>query len=253
MDVDHRMLFIGGLHRSGTSLLHESLRTSPDVSGFAGTGAYEDEGQHLQSVIPTGRQHGGPGRFAFNPEAHLTETSPLATPECARQLVGQWAPYWDAASPWWIEKSPPNLLRSRLLQAMFPQAAFVMVMRHPVEAALATRRRWPGSPWLHRQLAHWFRAYRLMDRDLPHLRHVRIVRYEDFVRDPGRVLADLAGFLGVADQFTRPAVDPSASARYAEVWRAMRRSPRTAVYARLLELQYARRARAYGYAMRLGG
>lgn len=248
------MLFIGGLHRSGTSLLHESLRTSPDVSGFSGTGAYEDEGQHLQTVIPTGRQSGGPGRFAFDPAAHLTEDSALASPEHARELIGQWAPYWDATRPWWIEKSPPNLLRGRLLQAMFPQARFVMVMRHPVEAALATRRRWPGSPWLHRQLAHWFRAYRLMGQDLPYLRRVRVVRYEDFVGDPGRVLVDLAGFLGVADRFARPTMDPTASARYADAWRGLRRSPRTAAYARLLELRYARQARAYGYSMRrLGG
>jgi hypothetical protein len=45
-----RLVFIGGLHRSGTSIVHRCLSDHPDVSGFQSTGVWEDEGQHLQSV-----------------------------------------------------------------------------------------------------------------------------------------------------------------------------------------------------------
>lgn len=250
MDLDHDIVFIGGLHRSGTSLLHESLRSHPDVSGFSGTGVWEDEGQHLQTVMPTARAHGGPGRFAFDPAAHLTEASPKATPECARKLLTEWAPYWDQDKPVWIEKSPPNLIRTRYLQSLFPRARFVLVMRHPVDTSLVTRRKWPGSPQLlYRQLAHWFRAYEIMSADLKRLEGARVVRYEDFCRDPGGVLADLAGFLGLDDRFDRPAVDPGARARYVAAWREMRSSPRYAAYTRALELGFASRARAFGYSM----
>ena len=79
---EHTFVFVGGLHRSGTTLLAPLPGRAPAmVSGFSGTGAREDEGQHLQTVYRPGRAHGGPGRFGFDPEAHLTETSPLVTDE----------------------------------------------------------------------------------------------------------------------------------------------------------------------------
>lgn len=249
MDPSHDIVFIGGLHRSGTSLLHACLRSHPDVSGFAGTGVSEDEGQHLQTVMSTARAHGGPGRFAFDPAAHLTEDSPNATPECARQLLTQWSPYWQADSPWWLEKSPPNLIRGRYLQHLFPRARLIMVVRHPVETALANRK-WQGSPQrLGVQLAHWFRAYDLMSSDLPHLRQVRVVRYEELCRNPDQVLSGLSSFLGIDDRFDRPRVDPSASARYARMWQEMRASPKGLVLTTLLARRYAARARAFGYEM----
>ena len=48
------LVFVGGLHRSGTSLVHRCLALHPAVSGFSGTGVPEDEGQHLQTVYPAG-------------------------------------------------------------------------------------------------------------------------------------------------------------------------------------------------------
>ena len=62
---DHTYVFVGGLHRSGTSLLARSLEAHPSVSGFRGTGVPEDEGRRMQSVYPAGNRLGGAGRFAF--------------------------------------------------------------------------------------------------------------------------------------------------------------------------------------------
>ena len=62
---DHRLVVVGGLHRSGTTPLARTLATHPQVSGFSGTGAREDEGQHLQTVYPRVRDYGGAGHFAF--------------------------------------------------------------------------------------------------------------------------------------------------------------------------------------------
>jgi hypothetical protein len=84
--LSHAFVFVTGLHRSGTSPLHRCLRRHPQISGFENTGVAEDEGQHLQTVLPRGGAYGGPGRFGRHPEAHITETHPLANPETAEAL-----------------------------------------------------------------------------------------------------------------------------------------------------------------------
>src|SRR5215208_4613605 len=95
---DQQLVFVGGLHRSGTTLLARLLASHPDATGLAETGAPEDEGQHLQSVYPAAERHGGSGRFALKAKAHLTERSPIATAANAQRLWDEWAPYWDTDS-----------------------------------------------------------------------------------------------------------------------------------------------------------
>lgn len=70
------LVFIGGPHRSGTSLLHRLIATHPDASAFSQTSVSEDEGQHLQSVYRPAKEHGGPGKFAFASDVQLTGAAP---------------------------------------------------------------------------------------------------------------------------------------------------------------------------------
>ncbi len=76
---NERFLTIGGLHRRDTSILHRLLHEHTQTSGFADTGVPEDEGQHLQTVFPSARAHGDPGRFAFDRRSNLllASTSPI--------------------------------------------------------------------------------------------------------------------------------------------------------------------------------
>src|SRR5204863_5837347 len=110
----------------------------PCISGFADTGAPEDEGQFLQKVYPPGAAMGGPALFGFHPHAHLTEGSPLATPANGKRLFRAWKKFWDLGQPVLLEKSPPNLLRTRFLQALFPESSFVVLIRDPVAVSFAT-------------------------------------------------------------------------------------------------------------------
>jgi hypothetical protein len=195
-----RLVFVGGLHRSGTTPLARWLADSPLVSGLSGTGVPEDEGQHLQHVLPAAIEHGGPGRFAFARAMHETEISPRASRALAIQISRSWGPYWDLERPLLLEKSPPNLLRTRLLQKLFPGAAFVMVVRHPVAVSLATEKwigapaRWGSAPSL---LRHWLRAHELFLADAARLERVLVVRYEQLASEPARVLARVGRFLGL--------------------------------------------------------
>ena len=87
-----RLVFVGGLHRSGTTPLTRAMAEHPSISGLSETGVKEDEGQHLQPVYPKAKVYGGPGRFAMDARSHLTEDSPLVTPENAQRLWDAWAP-----------------------------------------------------------------------------------------------------------------------------------------------------------------
>ena len=224
----HRLAFVGGLHRSGTSPLARALGSHPQISVLRGTGVVEDEGQHLQDVYPTAKTYGGAGRFARSPRAHLTEASPLVTPDAARRLRAAWDPYWDLDRPVLLEKSPPNLVMGRFLQALFPGSALVVVVRHPVVVALSTKK-WRGAlsadPRRYESLPslveHWLAAHRVLEADLPALRSVHVVRYEHLVRDPGGELSAVLDLLGLDGPVPQGLLEGGRSLRYEQRWDAL--------------------------------
>lgn len=218
---EKRFIFVCGLHRSGTSILHELLKSHPAVSGFANTGVPKDEGQLLQTVYPAAKEFGGPGHFGFNPESYMTEQHPLATKASADQLFREWGRHWDLSKEHLIEKSPPNLVQSRFLQALFPNSSFVVILRHPVAVAYATRSNFKRARTLSiaELVAHWIGCHKAFLADLPCLRRACVFRYEDFVRDSGRYLDQIFHLLGLPA--SRPALKISSqeNEKYFELWR----------------------------------
>jgi hypothetical protein len=216
----HRLLLICGLHRSGTTLLHDMLSTSSEISGFRDTGVYGGEGQHVQTVYPIEDEFGGAGRMGFRPDIHLTESAPLVSTANREALFEQWSHYWDLSRPVLVEKTPANLLRSRFLQALYPTAHFVLITRHPVATVLATQK------WCHTSLyalfEHWLDCHEIFDADRPHLNKALHITYEDLTSRPEEVVEGLAGFLGV-----EPWVPPSPRARindrYFSEWKRLTR------------------------------
>ena len=188
-------LFIGGPHRSGTSLLHRVLRGHPEISGFAGTGVPEDEGQHLQTVFPIGLAFGGPGRFGFDPRAYMDENHPLATPENAAILAAEWGRYWDLNKPVLVEKTPLNLIRMRFFQALYPDARFILLLRHPVVVAYATWK-FTGLP-IHLLVEHTLVCYERALADAPALNHFHRVHYEAMMAAPQPTVDAILRFAGV--------------------------------------------------------
>jgi hypothetical protein len=224
------ILFVCGLHRSGTSVFSRLVATSPSVRPLTGTGAPEDEGQHLQHIYPTAEMHGGPGLFAFDPGSHVTERDDLATANNARSVIRAWAPYWklhDTDRLHWgpggvvvLEKSPPNLLRTRLLQALFPEARFVTLVRNPAVVCASTAvwrpRLSPGT-----LLRHWVHAHSLYRRDLPHLLHARTLRYEDLLADPCGVVGRLAAALEFDGTVDLSELEAGHNERRLQDWQAL--------------------------------
>jgi hypothetical protein len=213
---DKHFLFVSGLHRSGTSILHRHLSEHDDISGFHGTGVPEDEGQHVQNVLPTARDHGGPGRFAFHPQAHMCEDEALSMERDSRdRLLRQWGAQWDLGRPVLVEKSPPTLTRARFFQELFPNSSFVFLVRHPIAVSFATQR-WARRP-LHELMRHWSRAHELMLGDLAGLRRAQVVRYEDYVRSPVSTLAVIYDMVGLAAKVPQEKTF-DANRRYFDRW-----------------------------------
>ncbi|MDP9223771.1 MAG: sulfotransferase [Actinomycetota bacterium] len=242
-----RFVFVGGLHRSGTSLLARCISEHPKVSGFLNTGVPQDEGQHLQGVYRPARDHGGPGRFGFDPDAHLTEASPLVSQQNRARLMSDWGRYWDTRKEVLLEKSPPNLIRTRFLQALFPDAYFVMIIRHPIAVAYATQK-WSRTdvPSL---IEHWAVCHEIFKADRPHIRRLLVVRYEDLVARPQATLDNVFSFLGVDSVACEVEINPDVNAGYLRKWceDSSGVSPGGASKVGVDLNAYARRVAALGY------
>lgn len=214
--TDHHPVFVCGLPRSGTSVLFKCLRDHIAISGFHNTGVPEDEGQYLQSVYTQGLAHGGPGRFGFDPAAFLDERSPIATPANAEKLFSEWSAYWDLDRPVLLEKTPINLIRTRFLQALFPNASFIVLLRHPVAVSLATQK-WSKTS-IQSLLEHWLICTERFDLDRQYLRRVFVLKYEEFIRKPQAMMDDIYSFIGLESLPLIQEVRADENNKYFHLW-----------------------------------
>lgn len=246
----NKLVFIGGLHRSGTSLLHKCISEHPEVSGFKDTGVPEDEGQHLQDIYNTAKMHGGPGTFGFDEGSHLNEDSSLVTDANAKKLFQQWTAHWDLSKPVLVEKSPPNLVRTRFLQALYPDSRFIILMRHPVAVAYATQK-WSKTS-TYSLVKHWLVCHERFKKDEGNLKNCMIVHYEDFIRDPNETLAEIWKFIGVEDYSPDREIRRGVNNKYFANWHALdQEGLLLKTYKKIIKLRFEQRVQKLGYSLDL--
>jgi hypothetical protein len=249
----HQFVFVCGLHRSGTSVLFRSLRGHPLMSGFEDTNSPENEGMHLQTVYKPSGFYGGAGKFGFSPEAHLTETSELVSEANQQKLFDEWKPYWELNKPFLLEKSPPNLIRTRFLQAMFPNSHFVILMRHPVAVSLATRawyrRRRFNRRRLDRLVEHWVTCHEIFEADSQHLRNVTIIHYEHFVQQPQIHLDRIYAMLGVPTQSINETIRTAINDKYFGQWQTLAASGISKYIIQTAVRRFEDRVNHFGYSL----
>jgi hypothetical protein len=261
----YQFIFVCGLHRSGTTVLHRCLSKHPSVSGFSNTGVYEDEGQHLQSVYQRESRYGGPGIFGFFPGAQLTETSPLVTEENRNQLFIDWSEYWDISKPILIEKTPSNMIRTRFFQELFPNTYFVAIIRHPVAVALAHQLRWffrlPHQKtkgvlykmgirhplWLH--FSHWLHCHNIFMEDIKHLKNIIVINYENFVTSPQEYLNKIYNSIGIPGTYLANEIQNNINQKYFNLWKQRSEGVWSGFINRWLIDTYEKRINQYGYSL----
>ena len=259
----HKFVFIGGMHRSGTSPTYNLVGTHPKVSRLNNTGAGEDEGQFLQSIYPREADLGGPARFGLSPEAHLTEDS-LLLEGTAERLFAAWSPYWDLSKPILCEKSPANSIRSRFLQAAFPNSSFIFVLRHPIAYALAIRK-WNYPDYrapLGLLIRNWLACQRYLADDLSHLKRHLVLRYEEITVDPEACTRRIERFLELSPGMDASLLKSGMNTRYFHSWntRDFRKGPQRLgnllkriwceAEVRYIEQRYEREINAFGYSFK---
>ena len=223
--VQHKFIFIGGLHRSGTWLVTHYLEEHSQISRLTGApiqspsgiSATKPEGQYLQTVYPQDQYYGGVGRLGFHPEAHLTEESPMVTEENRTKLYSEWSRYWDTNKLFLLEKTPANLLRSRFLQALFPSSYFIFLIRHPIAVALA-QQKWTGTS-VSSLVDHWLVCYETLLSDLKYLDNHLTVKYEEFIADPKGTLNRMSSFLGIASEPSMQGKVYDGNEAYFRIWK----------------------------------
>jgi hypothetical protein len=194
------------------------LASHSEASGLTRTGVNEDEGQFLQNAYPRDAELGGVGQFAFDKRARAPAfDDPRAAARMRALLLESWGRHWDLSKQFLVEKTPGNALNANFLQSVFEgECAFVMITRHPIASAMATRK-WSGTS-LFALVEHWMHAQESMRANLPALRKVAWISYEGLVGDPAATIARLQDFLGMASQPIRVGPVRDMNARYFEEW-----------------------------------
>ena len=191
--------------------------------------------------IPISKVYGGAGKFGFDPRAHLTETSSLVTPENALKLRQSWERYRDQSKAIRVEKTPGNLLKTRFLQAMFPDSYFIVVRRHPVPVSMASQRWKINTTSLHRLLEHWLHCHDLFEQDKKYLTHLYELTYESYIADPARYHEEIARFIGTSvPEGAMEKVDVTHNQKYLARWRNLLETSFFKVYYRHVARKYDR-------------
>ena len=208
---------------------------------------------HLQSVyLPSGR-YGGAGAFGFHPEAHLTESSPLVTDANRQKLFSEWSRYWDLNKTYLLEKSPPNLIRTRFLQELFPNSYFIIMLRHPLAVSYATQKwyRKYKINWrsFDRILEHWLVCHEIFSADRKYLKRSFVVKYEEFVAEPDHWVNSMYHFLGLTDFRVSQQVLSDVNKKYFKIWNNKLKGFFSGPRNRNLIGHYEERVRCFGYSL----
>ncbi len=208
---------------------------------------------HLQSVYHPSGYYGGAGEFGFHPPAHLTESSSLVTEANRHKLFLEWSKYWDLNKPYLLEKSPPNVIRTRFLQAIFPKSYFIILVRHPLAVTYATWA-WYRKYRLHtrsfaRILEHWLVCHELFLEDSKYLNNVILLKYEQFVASPNVWMDKINSFLHLESHETNQKVHSNVNEKYFGYWTRDLNGWHSRISTRPLISRYEARFNKFGYSL----
>ncbi|MFB1487460.1 MULTISPECIES: sulfotransferase [unclassified Thiocapsa] len=237
LDLGHSpWLFILGLNNSGTTLLTRVLEQHPMIRSLP------HEGQWLTPALPHPPTFGAARAWSSRTDIfHWIETD---DPTPARRIRYDWARYYPVRPGILLEKSPPNTLRSRWLEANFSPSRFIGIVRHPYALCEGAQRRL-GVP-IEETARHWRDGTGILLDDAEHLQQVVLMRYEDLTAHPAPLMRRLETFLDVPAASLNEAVLGEIRASYIRKESAPLRNMNPESFARLSDADHKRVAAICG-------
>jgi len=200
-------LFVVGVTNSGTTVLTRLLEQHPQISGLP------KEGQFLSHALPRPDDAGDGRLWALNPQRY--RWAEADDPGPAMRCMFDWSWHYTNAPAVLVEKSPPNLLRMRWLQANFAPARFIVISRNPYAACEGICRRRPDCT-IEQAAEQWRCAHEFMFEDLPHLQRVTRITYEQLCDEPMQTLRELETFLELGQPFEPSVIESTFTFRPSE-------------------------------------
>lgn len=185
-----RFLFISGATKSGTTLLANALNLSEEISFLKNQQGKLEEGQWMQKVYEWGN-----GNQGLIEKFHLTEDHPKATIENKIRLFRTWSRLWDLSKPILAEKSPHNIIKTRFLQALFPNAGFIILVRNGMVQATGEALQEKRNPL--ECCREWINAYQMLMNDLSRIHQYLIIRYEDMTNEIEKTFEKICRFIRI--------------------------------------------------------
>ena len=200
-------ILVFGCCNSGTKILWNALKKHKDLSGP------DIEGQDLEELPDSMRHYLGNATFRLwaHPKFKLCY---YATEEDYNEGDKKKieAVYKEHLKPGtrFITKSPADTLRARLIQAYFPDASFVAIVRngYAVSEGIVRKRKYdPERPQfkglfttIEEAAEQWYRANTIIVSHQSFLERYKIVRYEDMIQEPRETILPILDFCGLESE-----------------------------------------------------
>jgi len=182
-----KWVFIVGCYNSGTTLLHNVLAALPNVAQLPREGQYCTD----QLLVPS--TAGLVRSWALHPELFTLDAAAKSPPDIDR-LQRHWCSMMSPPGAGiYLEKSIPNAARIPWLNARFPNASFIAIVRNGYVVAEGIRRKADRS--LAQGARQWAVSNDIMLQDLKSVERAHVITYEDFTESPEQVMGTLLSFL----------------------------------------------------------
>lgn len=168
---DNTYLFILSPPFSGSTMLYQILSTSPYVTKFS------SEGQFI-----------GPIKSIMR-ERPWDENKKMPW----EKIKKAWHKKWDLRKPFLAEKSPPNLLRAKVIEEQFQPSYFIILMRNPYAFCEGFTRR-KGESY-EEAAKFWIKCALFQKKNINELSSHLFISYEELVEYPNDVKQNILAYL----------------------------------------------------------